>query len=124
MCVLAFAWRAHPHWPLIAAGNRDELHARPAQPLARWDRPDHLLAGRDLQSGGTWLGVSEQGRFAVVTNLRGYGAPEPGRAARGALVPDPLSGKGRFASTQERHVGHVLGITCRARWYADTSKKT
>src|SRR3546814_7142869 len=64
MCVLAFAWRAHPHWPLIAAGNRDELHARPAQPLARWDRPDHLLAGRDLQSGGTWLGVSEQGRFA------------------------------------------------------------
>src|SRR3546814_7425922 len=88
MCVLAFAWRAHPHWPLIAAGNRDELHARPAQPLARWDRPDHLLAGRDLQSGGTWLGVSEQGRFAVVTNLRGYGAPEPGRASRGALVTD------------------------------------
>src|SRR3546814_18665581 len=74
MCVLAFAWRAHPHWPLIAAGNRDELHARPAQPLARWDRPDHLLAGRDLQSGGTWPGVSEQGRFAVVTHQIGRAA--------------------------------------------------
>lgn len=97
MCVLAFAWQAHPRWRLVVAGNRDELHARPAAPLARWDQPDHVLAGRDLQSGGTWLGVSEEGRFAVVTNLRGYGGPEPGRASRGALVTDMLSGKGRYA---------------------------
>jgi uncharacterized protein with NRDE domain len=96
MCVLAFAWRAHPRWPLVVAGNRDELHARPTSPLARWDRPDHLLAGRDLQSGGTWLGVSEESRFAVVTNLRG-GLPEPGRASRGALVTDVLSGEGDYA---------------------------
>ena len=82
---------------MIVAGNRDELHARPAQPLARWDRPNHLLAGKDLQSGGTWLGVSEQGRFAVVTNLRGYGAPEPGRPSRGKLVTDLLAGKGCYA---------------------------
>ena len=101
MCVLAFAWRAHPHWPLIVAGNRDELHARPASPLARWDRPSHLLAGRDLQSGGTWLGVSERGRFAVVTNLRGYGLPEPGRVSRGALVTDVLSGEGRYADLHD-----------------------
>ena len=101
MCVLAFAWRAHPRWLLVAAGNRDELHARPAAPLGRWEQPDHLLAGRDLQSGGTWLGVSERGRFAVVTNLRGYGAPEPGRASRGALVADLLSGKGRYADPGE-----------------------
>src|SRR5437763_657186 len=97
MCVLAFAWRAHPKWPLVVTGNRDELHARPTSPLARWDRPDHLLAGRDLQSGGTWLGVSEQGRFAVVTNLRGYGLPESGRPSRGALVADVVSGEGRYA---------------------------
>jgi uncharacterized protein with NRDE domain len=97
MCVLAFAWRAHPRWPLVVAGNRDELHARPTGPLARWDRPDHLLAGRDLQSAGTWLGVSEQGRFAVVTNLRGYGAPELDRVSRGALVTDVLSGEGHYA---------------------------
>lgn len=83
------------------AGNRDELHARPAQPLARWDRPDHLLAGKDLQSGGTWLGVSEQGRFAVITNLRGYGAPEPGHVSRGALVTDLLAGEGHFADPRE-----------------------
>ena len=94
MCVLAFAWQAHPRWSLIAAGNRDEYHARAAQPLERWSAPTHLLAGRDLQSGGTWLGVSEQGRFAVVTNLRGFGAPDPELASRGALVTEYLSGTG------------------------------
>src|SRR4249919_1335275 len=100
MCVLAFAWHAHPRWPLVVAGNRDELHARPTIPLARWDRPSHLLAGRDLQSGGTWLGVSEQGRFAVVTNLRGYGVPQPDCASRGALVADALS-EGRYADLRD-----------------------
>ena len=100
MCVLAFAWHAHPRWPLVVAGNRDELHARPTNPLARWDRPTHLLAGRDLQSGGTWLGVSEQGRFAVVTNLRGYGVPQPDRASRGALVTDVLS-EGGYADLRD-----------------------
>ncbi|WP_114950960.1 NRDE family protein [Sphingosinicella terrae] len=97
MCVLAFAWCAHPRWRLVAAGNRDELHARPADPLARWARPDRLIAGRDRQSGGTWMGVSELGWFAVVTNLRGFGTPEPGRSSRGALVTDLLAGEGRFA---------------------------
>jgi uncharacterized protein with NRDE domain len=77
------------------------LHARPAAELARWKRPDHLLAGQDLQSGGSWLGVSEQGRFAVVTNLRGYGAPEPGRPSRGALVTGLLSDEGRYADPDD-----------------------
>lgn len=98
MCVLAFAWQAHPKWRLVMAGNRDELHARPAAPLARWDAPDHVIAGRDLTAGGTWLGVSEQGRFAVVTNLRGFGPPLPDRASRGALVRDLLAGDGNYAA--------------------------
>ena len=97
MCVLAFAWQAHPRWRLLAAGNRDEYHARPAQPLECWRQPAHLIAGRDLQSGGTWLGVSEQGRFAVVTNLRGFAPPDPNLASRGALVTDYLTGEGAFA---------------------------
>lgn len=91
MCVLALAWRAHPRWQLVVAGNRDEYHGRAAAPLARWD-DSHILAGRDLQSGGTWLGVSDLGRFTVVTNLRGYGLPEQGRPSRGALVTDLLDG--------------------------------
>lgn len=97
MCVLALAWRAHPDWLLVAAGNRDEMHDRPAAALARWDTPAGLIAGRDLQSGGSWMGVSEAGRFAVVTNLRGHGGPDPGRASRGALVTDMLAGAGRHA---------------------------
>lgn len=101
MCVLAFAWRAHPGWPLVVAGNRDELHARPSRPLARWDGPSHVLAGQDLKSGGSWLGVSEQGRFAVVTNLRGFGAPELGRTSRGALVTGVLSGEGPYADLRD-----------------------
>ncbi len=93
MCVLAFAWRAHPRWPLVFAGNRDELHNRPAAPLARWEKHGHVIAGRDLESGGTWLGVSERRRFAVVTNLRGHGGAEPERTSRGALVAGLLSGE-------------------------------
>jgi uncharacterized protein with NRDE domain len=104
MCVLAFAWRSHPRWPLVIAGNRDELHERPAAPLARWNQPDHLLAGKDLLSGGTWLGVSEQGRVAVVTNLRGYGTAEPDRASRGALVTDLLTGQGPYANADKANL--------------------
>lgn len=91
MCVLAFAWRAHPRWRLVVAGNRDERHARPAADLAHWPDAPHILAGRDLQSGGSWLGVSEQGRFAVVTNVRG-GPISPAPKSRGALVADFLRG--------------------------------
>lgn len=102
MCVLAIAWHAHPRWPLIVAANRDELHARPSAPLARWpDDPAGVIAGRDLQSGGTWLGVTERGRFAAVTNLRGYGLPDPDRASRGALVTDMLTGAGAYADPSE-----------------------
>jgi uncharacterized protein with NRDE domain len=98
MCVAALAWRAHPRWRLVAIGNRDEFHARPAAPLGPWDDDSGILAGRDLRSGGTWLGVSpDAARFALVTNLRGYGDPDPARASRGALVTDLLSAHGPYA---------------------------
>lgn len=91
MCVVAIAWRAHPQWRLVVAGNRDEYHARASAPLDRWaDSPD-IIAGRDLVSGGTWMGVSEAGRFAVVTNIRNPEGPDPAKASRGALVSDWLT---------------------------------
>lgn len=78
MCVLTLAWDIHPEWLLVAAGNRDEAHARPSAPLARWGDGSGVIGGRDLQSGGMWLGVSEpHPRFAVVTNVTGQGAPIP-----------------------------------------------
>lgn len=99
MCVAALAWQAHPRWRLVAIGNRDEYHERPSAPLAPWDDPAGMLAGRDLRAGGTWLGVAGSdesqgngqdgghgGRFALVTNFRVPGYPRPDRASRGALV--------------------------------------
>lgn len=101
MCVLALAFDSHPEWRLVLAGNRDELHARPSAPLHRWDRPPHLLAGQDLMSGGTWLGVSEEGRLAVVTNLRGFGPPAADAPSRGLLLRDFLAGEGAYARPSE-----------------------
>lgn len=98
MCVLALAIDRHPRWRLVLAGNRDELHARPAAALHRWDGAGRVLAGQDLQSGGTWLGVSEEGRLAVVTNLRGFGAPADGRPSRGLLLRGLLTGDGAYAA--------------------------
>ena len=85
MCLILLAWRSQPEFPLVVAANRDEFHARPASPAAFWsERPD-ILAGRDLEAKGTWMGVSRGGRFAAVTNYRG--AREPSAAqSRGALV--------------------------------------
>lgn len=93
MCVAALAWDAHPDWLLVCAGNRDEFHARPAAPLARWDDGSSVVAGRDLTGGGTWLGVTETGRFALVTNYRTPQGPQPGRPSRGRLVTDLLTGR-------------------------------
>ena len=90
MCVAAIAWCADPRWLLVAIGNRDEFHARPAAPLAQW-ADGRVIAGRDLEAGGTWLGVSA-GRFGLVTNLRTPGYPKAELASRGALVTDWLRG--------------------------------
>ena len=90
MCVAAVAWRAHPRWELVVLANRDEYHERPTGPLERWD--NGVLAGRDLRAGGTWLGVAEDARFALVTNHRVEGYPRPDRLTRGGLVTGWLDG--------------------------------
>lgn len=91
MCVVAIAIDAHPRWRLVVAGNRDEYHERASVPLARWDDGSGIIAGRDLVSGGSWMGVSEAGRFAVVTNIRNADGPDPDKLSRGALVTDWLT---------------------------------
>jgi uncharacterized protein with NRDE domain len=97
MCVVALAWQVHPDWPLILVGNRDEFHERPSAALAEWDDGSGIVAGRDLQAGGTWLGVHRpSARVVVVTNVRGA-MPDPAKESRGTLVVDMLRGDGRFA---------------------------
>jgi uncharacterized protein with NRDE domain len=91
MCLLVFAGRIHPDYPLVLAGNRDEFHARPAAPASWWSEPEGVLAGRDLQAGGTWLGLHREGRFAVVTNFREPAQDTAGRRSRGELVVDYLT---------------------------------
>jgi uncharacterized protein with NRDE domain len=103
MCLILVAWRvSNPH-PLVVAANRDEFHARPAAPAAFWDDRPEILAGRDLEARGTWMGISRSGRFAAVTNFRG--AREPRAAeSRGALVTGFLEGR----STPEAYVAALL----------------
>ena len=75
MCLIVVGWQAREHYRLIVAANRDEFHARPAAPAAFWRDQPGILAGRDLEAMGTWMGVSRSGRFAAVTNYRGAREP-------------------------------------------------
>jgi uncharacterized protein with NRDE domain len=85
MCLIVLGWRVLPDFPLVVAANRDEFHARPAARVAFWDDHPQILAGRDLEARGTWMGVSRSGKFAAVTNYRG-GAEARAIESRGALV--------------------------------------
>ncbi|MDH3629847.1 MAG: NRDE family protein [Gammaproteobacteria bacterium] len=91
MCLILFAWRQHPDYPLILIANRDEYYARPTRD-AHWWEETPVFAGRDLEAGGTWLGVNSRGRLAAVTNVREPGAMKPGKKSRGALTQNFLSG--------------------------------
>jgi len=101
MCLILVAWRVHAAYPLVVAANRDELHARPASQAAFWADQPEILAGRDLQAKGTWLGLARNGRFASVTNYRGGHDPNA-EESRGALVSRFLlngSSPGKYVSS-------------------------
>ena len=70
MCLILFAWRSHSQHKLLVAANRDEFYARPTASAHFWHDAPHILAGRDLEQGGTWLGITSNGRFAALTNVR------------------------------------------------------
>jgi len=91
MCLILFAWQQHPDYPLVAIANRDEYYARPSRDAQWWEDSD-IFAGRDLQAGGTWLGVNRRGHFAAVTNVREPGGMQPGKRSRGDLTRDYLAG--------------------------------
>ena len=93
MCLLIFAWKVHPAHALIFAGNRDERHARPSAAAGFWLDAPEVLGGRDLEAGGTWLGVTAAGRFAVVTNFREGLDPPKRPRSRGELPAEFLKGK-------------------------------
>jgi uncharacterized protein with NRDE domain len=114
MCLIVFAWRpGHPQ-PLVLAANRDEFHARPSLPLAQWTDAPQVHAGRDLQAGGTWLGLGSGGRFAALTNIRDLRQPQ-GARSRGELTANFLCAQQspreylqKVASSREQYSGFNL----------------
>jgi uncharacterized protein with NRDE domain len=132
MCLALLAFDAHPRYAVVLAANRDEYHARPTRPAA-WhdDAPPGWLGGRDLEAGGTWLGVTRSGRFALLTNVRDPARKRPHAPSRGLLVSqvlgDPANVSQSLASVREsgpRYNGFNLlaGSPTEAAWtsnYAD-----
>ncbi|MGL4668791.1 MAG: NRDE family protein [Saezia sp.] len=92
MCLILIAWQSHPDYPLVIAANRDEFFSRPSAPLAAWQDAPHIFSGRDLEAGGTWLGITQTGRFAAITNVREPGTPL-GAHSRGQLTRNFLLGQ-------------------------------
>ncbi len=110
MCLILFAYRQHPDYRLIAIANRDEYSARPAR-AAHWWQDGRVFAGRDLEAGGTWLGIDRSGRFAAVTNVREPGGMTPGRRSRGELTVG-------YLDTSLSAADYLQQIAARDREYA------
>jgi len=133
MCIIFFAIEKHPDYPLILIANRDEFFARPAAP-AHFDEEGPgpaVLAGRDLQKGGTWLGITKNGRFAAITNYR---APKPTvvpGTSRGQLALDflkstdsPMEYLGKIAARGTEYEGFNLLVAdrCNFAYYSNANK--
>ena len=110
MCLILFALRQHADYPLIVIANRDEYYARASRDAHWWDDAG-IYAGRDLEAGGTWLGVDRRGRFAAVTNVREPGSTVPARRSRGELPRD-------FLASDMNAEAYLAGLVGRDQEYA------
>lgn len=90
MCLVTFSLQQNPDFPLIVLANRDEFLSRPTRAAHWWEDAPQVLAGRDLQAGGTWMGVNKGGKMAFLTNYRSREAVIEDAPSRGDLVADFL----------------------------------
>jgi uncharacterized protein with NRDE domain len=104
MCLIVFAYNSHPEYSFIFAGNRDEFYSRPTKAAEFWEEAPKILAGKDLVHGGTWLGVTRNGRFAAVTNYRQPNQDNKKRS-RGELVIN-------FLRNEESPKNYLENINC------------
>ena len=127
MCLLFLAIDAHPDYRLVAAANRDEFYVRPTRRLHTWQDHHHVIAGRDLERGGTWFGVTRRGRWAAVTNYREAGAVRSA-TSRGALVGNflvsgasPEDYVSQIAADASAYSGFnlIAGTTSRAVYFSN-----
>lgn len=105
MCLILFAYKVHPSYRLILAANRAEFYERPSSPAGFWEDAPQVLAGRDLKEGGTWLGITREGKFAAITNYRDPAALRTGAPSRGKLVGNFLTGSESAAAYLEKIAG-------------------
>ena len=125
MCTILFALDAHPNYPLVVAANRDEFFGRPTKEIHFWEDAPDLLAGRDLQGHGTWMGITRTGRFAAVTNYREMGKEQADAPSRGDLAVNFLNGSMSpqiYAATLEQSGQRYNGFnlifgTAKDLWY-------
>lgn len=110
MCLILLAWQANAEFPLVVAANRDESYARPTSPVQFWPDAPQVLAGRDDSAGGTWLGLTRNGRFAALTNYRSPEHARSDRPSRGKLVADFLTGE--MAPSDYIAATEAFGKTC------------
>jgi uncharacterized protein with NRDE domain len=90
MCLILFAYNAHPEYKLVVAANRDEFYQRPTAKADFWDDDPHILAGRDLLGSGTWMGINRAGRLSMITNFRDLSNIKHEAPSRGRLVSEYL----------------------------------
>ncbi|MBT7953393.1 MAG: hypothetical protein HN764_17330, partial [Gammaproteobacteria bacterium] len=86
MCLIIVAYKVHPEYPLLIAANRDESYQRPTRQAEFWDNEPSILAGQDLEKGGSWLGMNKFGSVAAVTNYRSGEKLKLSNTSRGLLV--------------------------------------
>ncbi len=130
MCLLIFAHNVSPQQPLVIAANRDEFHARPTTASDFWAEYPELLAGRDREQGGTWMGITRQGRFAAITNYRDPARTVPAPRSRGKLPLNYLTGDqgpkcylDQLAPRAEEYAGFNLLVgDGRDLWYFTNSR--
>lgn len=95
MCLIFLSLNDHPKYKLIVVANRDEFYNRQTSPAEYWDDNKKILAGRDLEAGGTWMGITTHGKIAMVTNYRDLKSIKQNAPSRGKLVSDYLMSEDR-----------------------------
>lgn len=132
MCLILFAYQVHPQYPLIVAANRDEFYERPTAKANFWEDYPFILAGRDLEKMGTWMGVTKSGRFAALTNFRDPKEILFEKRSRGEIVKHALTYPGPIAEYMETlqenstlYPGYnlIAGSTHELFYYSNRGKK-
>lgn len=130
MCLLFFSYQRTPGYRLVVAANRDEFLARPTAPLDFLDKEKTILAGRDLQGGGTWLGITAQLKFAAITNYREPAVKRGDAPSRGEILLNYLEGNvaakqfiSSLAKSGDRYNGFnlILGDSEELYYYSNRS---